>query len=156
MQSKLTAALRADVKAELVDKSLAGRLGLAEADLYGAVQAAAEALQAGDLDRAFRGFAYLVVLDPTNPTYHIGLANVALGLEQFAIALQSASVVVASRPRSAEGYHLSARACLGMGEPALALEDLAEVERLAQEAGQAEWAVAAQKLRVLVAGVGQA
>jgi hypothetical protein len=68
------------------------------------------------------------------------------------MALQSASVVVATRPTAPEGYFLSARACLGMEEPALALEDLAETERWAIKAGKPVYVAAAQKLRVLLGG----
>ncbi len=148
------AALQAEVMELLVERPVVEKLGLKREDLYGAALASAEALQAGDHERAFNGFCHLVMLDPMNPAYHHGLAEVALELGHYPLALQSASVIVASTPRRPEGYFLSARACLGLGEPELALEDLGQVETLGREVGQPALVAAAQKLRVLIGGAG--
>lgn len=150
MQGKLTAAFQQQVKELMVDTPLLQRLGLQRNDLHGAAKAADAALQSGNLEQAFKSYAHLVMLDPTNADFHAGLAEVALDLGHFAMALQSASVVVATRPTAPEGYFLSARACIGMDEPTLALEDLAETERWAVKAGKPAYTAAAQKLRVMV------
>lgn len=152
MQGTLTAAFQKQIMETLVETPLYKRLGLQRNDLAGAARAADSALHGGNAEEAFRGFAHLVMLDPTNADYHAGLAEAALDLGNFDMALQSASVVVATRPTAPEGYFLSARACIGMEEPALALEDLAETERWAVKAGKPVYAAAAQKLRVLVGG----
>lgn len=152
MQGSLTATFQQEIKAALVDTPFHERLGLRREDLHGAALAADAAARSGNLDEAFRSFAHLVMLDPTNPDYHAGLAEVSLDLGNFAMALQSASVMVAARPTAPEGYFLSARACIGLEEPALALEDLAETERWAAQAGKSAYAAAAQRLRALLDG----
>ena len=150
MQGKMVAAFQQRVRAEVVDKPLIERLGLKAGDLDGAAHGAFVAMQAGDLESAFKGFANLVLVDPTNAGYHAGLAEVALELGHHALALQSASVIVATRGAEPEGYFLSARACLGLGEPALALEDLTQTEAMARRSGKPAYAAAAQKLRALI------
>ena len=152
MPGSYTAEFQGEIKNALIDAPFGQRLGLSRNDLHGAVRSAEAAVQAGNLDEAFRNYAYLVMLDPTNAHYHCGLAEVALDTGRFEMALQSASVVVATRPSEPEGYFLSARACIGMAEPALGLDDLAETERWAAKAGKPAYYAAAQRLRVLVDG----
>ena len=150
MQGEKLGALQKQIMAEVVETPLMQRLGLRDGDLHGAAVAATLALRSGDLQKALKDFAYLVVLDPTNADFHAGLAEAALSLDEFFIALQSASVVVAAKPTSPDGYFLSARACLGMGEMGLALEDLAETERWAQKAGKPAITDAVQKLKAII------
>lgn len=150
MPGSLTAQFQAEIKQALIDTPLFERLRLKRDDLHGAVRSAEASVQSGNLEAAFKSYAYLVMLDPTNADHHCGLAEVALDLGRFEMALQSASVVVAMRPASPEGYFLSARACIGMEEPALAREDLDETERWAAKSGKTAYAAAAHRLRLLV------
>ena len=76
-------------------------------------------------------------------------------MEGYELALQSASVVVATRPDAPDGYYLSARACMGLGEHGLALEDLADVERHATKPAQQAFLASAQKLRLAINGLRQ-
>lgn len=151
---KLTAELTEQVRQQLVAVPLRDRLGLQDGDLFGAASAATEALRAGDLEAALKGFAHLVILDPMNADFHAGLAEAALALGHNELALQSASVIVAQRPASGEGYFLSARACFGLGETALALEDLLAAEAMARKSGQSAHVVAAQRMRAVVEAAG--
>jgi predicted Zn-dependent protease len=152
MSANIFKDLQDQIKGDYLDNPPVKRLGLQPGDLYGAANAATAALHSGDRDTAFRAFAHLVLLDPANADFHAGLAEAALAMEGYELALQSASVVVASRPDAPDGYYLSARACLGMGEHGLALEDLAEVERHATKPGQQSFLAAAQKMRVAISG----
>lgn len=153
MSANLTRALQDQIKGDYLDNPPVRRLGLEPGDLYGAASAATAALQAGDRDTAFRLFAHLVLLDPANADFHAGLAEAALAMEGYELALQSASVVVATRPDAPDGYFLSARACMGLGEHDLALEDLADVERHATKPAQQPFVAAAQKMRLAINGL---
>ncbi|WP_163850639.1 hypothetical protein [Pseudooceanicola aestuarii] len=120
------------------------RLGLKDGDLKGAALAGKRALDQGQALEALNIFRTLVLLDPLAIDPQIGLAEAALAGGLNELAMQCASVVVAQAPRRAEGYLLSGRAAMAMGETDVAQEDLAEAQRHAEEAGATDLAAEAR------------
>jgi len=76
----------------------------------------------------------LVLCEPTNIDFQVGLANCALLLNQHHLALQAASAIVALAPSDARGYFLSGRACLALGHYAEAAEDLRDAVEFGRNA----------------------
>ncbi|MEM8552911.1 MAG: hypothetical protein AAGF45_11075 [Pseudomonadota bacterium] len=109
-------------------------LGLKDQDLIAIAKMAERALGDGDTALAFRAYALLVLLDPQNVPYQIGLAESALAARTPSAALQAASAVVASTPDNPQGYYWSARACLELGLIAEAKEDLEDAASFAKQA----------------------
>ena len=66
-------------------------LGLDDQDLVAIAKMAKKALGDGDTALAFRAYALLVLLDPQNVSYQIGLAESALAANTPSAALQAAS-----------------------------------------------------------------
>lgn len=134
------------IATELVENPLLARLGLEPSDLYGPMMQARNELLAGNAEGAFQKFARLVLVDPMNVEFQLGMGEAALALELPEIAMQSAALIITEAPDRPEGFLLSGRACLAMGEPALALEDLADAESRAQTAGNEAMARAVSQL----------
>lgn len=109
-------------------------MGLEVEHLIPGLAIAAKMLRQGDNEGALRTYATLVLCEPTEPRFQIGLAACALKIGQYAVALQAASAVIAFTPDQPEGYHLSAHACIGLGEYDSAIEDFTEALRLAEAA----------------------
>lgn len=109
-------------------------LGLDDQDLVAIAKMAKKALGEGDAALAFSAHALLVLLDPQNVSYQIGLAESALAANTPSAALQAASAVVASTPDNPQGYYWSARACLELGLMAEAKEDLEDAASFAKQA----------------------
>ena len=99
-------------------------LGLESIDLNAGLMIARNHLKRGAFLEAMRTYVALVLCEPTNAEFQIGLANCALQMEEYHLALQAASAVVAMAPRDPRGYFLSGRACLALGHHAEAAEDL--------------------------------
>ncbi len=105
-------------------------LGLRSEDLTIGLEVARNLLQRGATADALRVYAGLILCEPMNAAFQTGLANCALAAEEYHMALQAASAVIALAPRDPRGYLISGRACLGLGAFAEAGEDLREaVER---------------------------
>ncbi len=121
-------------------------LGLQPNDLRLGLDVAKNQLERGRPAEALKSYAMLVLCEPTNVDFQVGLANCALRLEEFHLALQAASAVVAMRPRDPRGYLLSGRACIGLSAPAEAREDLTDALAFAKAAGDATLAAEAERL----------
>jgi hypothetical protein len=104
--------------------ALRKELGLEAIDLKAGLAIAKNHLSRGATVEAMRTYVALVLCEPMNVDFQVGLANCALLIEEYPLALQAASAVVALAPRDPRGYLLSGRACLGMGQLAEAAEDL--------------------------------
>ena len=120
----------------LVETPLLKDLGLEPNDMHGIVVRATDKLENGRSVEAFLDFAALVLLDPTSIEFQIGLAEASLAANQPELALQTAAIVITEDPSRAEGFFLSGRACLAIGEPSLAVEDLHDA--IARAEGKAE------------------
>lgn len=115
-----------EIQRGLVDEPIIERLGLTEAHFSINYQKAMEKLAAGDIPGAFRDIANLVLIAPSSVQFQLGLARVALQAGVPELAMQAAAAIIALAPDRPEGFLLSGQACLAMGEPALAREDLAD------------------------------
>jgi len=142
-------------KDAILSGAIRDMLGLTNEDLKLGLEVAANRLQRGAHRDALRIYAALVLCEPTNVAFQIGLANCALLLHENCLALQAASFVITSEPKNARGYLLSGRACLGLGCWKEAEEDLRRASELAKQNRDANLYASAealmQKLRVILA-----
>lgn len=118
----------------LIDNPPRAQMGLEPGDLQGAVRAARNALETGDLVTGLYQFANLVILDATEIDHHIGLAEAALLADMNEMAMVTAATVMVLDPRRPEGYLLSGRAALALGETEAAVEDLTDAVAMAEGA----------------------
>jgi len=109
-------------------------LGLESIDLRAGLDIAKSHLKRGAHLEALRTYVALVLCEPTNIDFQVGLANCALLLNQHHLALQAASAIVALAPSDARGYFLSGRACLALGHYAEAAEDLRDAVEFGRNA----------------------
>jgi Flp pilus assembly protein TadD len=119
---------------EFIAGSLRKELGLQTIDLMAGLEVAKNHLKRGDIPQAMRIYATLVLCEPANVDFQVGLANCALLAEENHLALQAASAVVALAPSDPRGYFLSGRACLGLGSFAEATEDLTDAVEFGRKA----------------------
>lgn len=138
------------VRELLMDPPLAQRLGLKPGDLNSVARQASADLAAGRSADALGKFARLILIDPTSTPLHVGLAEAALAEGQAELAMQSAAAVIVDRPDAPEGYLLSARASLAMGENGAAAEDLDDAERFATARSDAGALALVRRLRVVL------
>jgi Flp pilus assembly protein TadD len=110
------------------------RLGLEPSDLRLGLDLARNQLLRGATAQALRTYAALVLCEPSEPDFQLGLANCALHLNENELALQAASAAIALRPANPRGYYISGRACLALGHHPEAKEDLTEAIERAREA----------------------
>lgn len=115
-----------EIQRRLVDEPIIERLGLTEDHFASSYAKAMAKMEAGELSAAFRDMANLVLLAPNSVQFQLGLAQVALRANVPELAMQSAAAIIALAPDRPEGFLLSGQACLAMGEPALAREDLTD------------------------------
>ncbi len=127
----------ADLLRGFLNGSVAASIGLTRDDLQVGLDVAKSHLRRGALADALKVYAAMVLCWPNEVDLQIGLANCALQLEEFHLALQAASVAVALAPRHPRGYYLSGRACLGLGLAAEAVEDLEDAVSFGREARDA-------------------
>src|SRR5262245_59355174 len=109
-------------------------LGLELSDLKPALDIARNLLQRGSRAEAIRMYVALVLCEPANIDFQVGLANCALQIGENHLALHAASAVVALAPADPRGYYLSGRACIGLGHYAEADEDLRDAVEFARRA----------------------
>ncbi|MEJ1160519.1 tetratricopeptide repeat protein [Prosthecomicrobium sp. N25] len=136
-----------DMGRQLVEGLFRKELGLEPADLRYGLDIAKALIERGQLERAMRIYAALVLCDPVDPDYQVGLANCALVQGENHLALQAASAVIVIAPTDPRGWLLSGRACAGMAAYAEAAEDLAEAAALAGRSGESAIAAEAERLR---------
>lgn len=135
----------------LIERPLIERLGLQSGDLDIAAMQGKNDLMAGRADAALARFARLVLVDPNNVDYQIGLGEAALANGAPELAMQCAAYVISARAASPAGYYLSGRAALMMGEPGLAQEDLNEAATRAAMIGERALQASAQQLAAMAA-----
>src|SRR5262245_3433353 len=123
--------------AEFIGGSIRKELGLETIDLMAGLEVAKNHLKRGAIPEAMRIYASLVLCEPANVDFQVGLANCALMAEENHLALQAASAVVALAPSDPRGYFLSGRACLGLGSFAEAAEDLGDAVEFGRKARNA-------------------
>ena len=109
-----------------VSGQIGAELGLMSQDLEVGLEVARNLIRRGALAEAMQVYVGLVLCQPANQAFQIGLANCAIQLGEYHLALQSASVVIAQSPRDPRGYLLSGHACIGLGALAEAAVDLDE------------------------------
>lgn len=120
-----------EILAALLRGDLRDKLGLDSGQLRVGLSVARNHLTRGAPLDALRIYVPLVLCEPTNVDFQIGLANCAGLLGEHHLALQAASAVIALAPRDARGYLLSGRSCLAIGAFSEAKEDLEDALALA-------------------------
>jgi len=110
--------------AQLLDGELRKRLGLTTEQLRVGLTVARNHLTRGAPADALKIYVALVLCDPLNVDFQVGLANCASVLGEHHVALQAASAVIALAPGDPRGYLLSGRSCMMLGSYAEAREDL--------------------------------
>jgi len=126
-----------DIEARFVSGAIGRDLGLSADELHFGLVVARNHMMRGARLEALRIYTALVICDPMNVEFQIGLANCALQIGENHLALQSASVIAALEPQNPKGYYFSGRACLGLRHLAEAEEDLREAQALARASGDA-------------------
>src|SRR5262249_11107495 len=92
-----------DAERKIFDGAIGREFGFESEDLRIGLDLARNQLQRGAHVEAFRTYVALVLCEPSNVDFQIGLANSALLLEQNELALQAASAVIAMDPTNARG-----------------------------------------------------
>jgi Flp pilus assembly protein TadD len=123
--------------AAFLDGAIRKELGLESIDLRPGLDVAKSHMKRGAHAEAMRIYAALVLCEPKNVDFQVGLANCALQMGENHLALQAASAVVALAPSDPRGYFLSGRACLGLGHFEEATEDLRDAVDFGRKAKDA-------------------
>ena len=108
-------------------------LGLRKEDLRAGLDVAKKQLMRGASREALRTYGFLVMCDPGDPDFQFGLANCALHVGEFYIALQAASAMIALHPEHARAYYVSGRALLAIGREDEAVEDLRKAKEFGKQ-----------------------
>jgi Flp pilus assembly protein TadD len=119
----------------LMEKEIGRTLGLGPDDLRAGLDIARNLLDRGAPAKAMRIYAALVIVEPKVADYQIGLANCAIELSEYYVAVQAAAAAILLEPENPRAYFLSGRACLALGEYKEAREDLSDALALASRAG---------------------
>ncbi|MEL6840622.1 MAG: pathogenicity island protein [Pseudomonadota bacterium] len=130
----------------VLNGALAKELKLGDGELDVALAMANAQLKSGNLQKAMGTYAMLVLCRPLSVEYQCGLANCALQMQEYEIALQAASAVIGLAPRDCRGYYFSGAACLGLGHLNEAREDIADALRFAEDTQHHAFQEASQKL----------
>jgi len=130
----------------LMNGALAKELGIGEPERNLALAMANTKLTAGKAEKAFPDYAMLVLCRPWDVDLQCGLANCALQLKEYDVALQAASSIIALDPTDCRGYYFSAAACLGLGYNDEAKEDISDALRFAESSPHRAFYDASQKL----------
>jgi Flp pilus assembly protein TadD len=115
----------------LLRGELRAKLGLSTEQLRIGLSVARNHLTRGAPLEALRIYVAMVLCEPTNVEFQIGLANCAGLLGEHHLALQAASAVIALAPKDARGYLLSGRSCMMISAFSEAKEDLEDALALA-------------------------
>jgi tetratricopeptide (TPR) repeat protein len=113
-----------DDEIEIANGGIRKLLGLETAHLRLCLDLARSQMRRGAHDEAFRTYCALVLCEPCNVDFQIGLANCAHEIGQHELALQAASAAIALAPKNPRGYFLSGRACFALAHYREAIEDL--------------------------------
>jgi Flp pilus assembly protein TadD len=116
--------LSAEDLAQLLSGGLRDELGLTSDVLAVGLAIAANHLSRGAHGEAMRIYVGLVMCEPMNVDFQVGLANCANQMGEQSVALQAASVAIMLAPSDPRGYLLSGRSCMMMGNVDEAREDL--------------------------------
>ena len=116
----------------MVGQELARQCGITTDDLNAVAHVAHTRLAAGAVEEAQKIYAILVVLEPAQTGYQVGLADAAMLAGNADLALQAAAAIISIAPADPRGYFLSGRACLALGMLDEAREDLSEAIDLAR------------------------
>ncbi len=130
----------------LLSGALSKELGLGERELGLALGVANLKLRSGNPSKALQMYAMLVLCKPTNVDFQCALANCALQLQEYEVALQAASAVVAMAPADCRGYYFSGAACLGLGQFGDAKEDIVDAITFAENSPHQDIHAACLKL----------
>lgn len=147
MNTAAEASLVTQAGMAFLELEIGRKLGLEPTDLRAGLDVAKSLIERGAPHRAIRIYAALVIMEPKIADYQIGLANCALEMAEYYLAIQAASAAIVLDPSNPHPYFISGRACLAVGEMAAAAEDFSDAKRLAEEAGDAR--VAAEAARLL-------
>jgi Flp pilus assembly protein TadD len=109
---------------ELLSGRLRDELGLSSDVLRIGLTVARNHLLRGAQAEAMRIYVGLVLCEPMNVDFQVGLANCANLMGEQNVALQAASAVIMLAPADPRGYLLSGRSCIMMGLVDEAREDL--------------------------------
>jgi len=121
---KQPSAEAAEIMKAFVNGAARKQLGLQSIDLAAGLTIAKNHLQRGAQVEAMRTYVALVLCEPANVEFQVGLANCCVQVGEPHLAIQAASAVIALAPADPRGYFLSGRACLEAGHLAEAEEDL--------------------------------
>ena len=119
-----------DLQCLVAQGAIRKALGLEPAELRLGLELARTQLQRGAVQEAFQTYVTLVLCDPSDTELQVGLANCALHIQEYNLALQAASVVVAFAPADPRGYYFSGRACFALGRRDEAKKDFVLAESL--------------------------
>ncbi|KZL06633.1 tetratricopeptide repeat protein [Pseudovibrio sp. Ad26] len=134
-----------DIKA--IAKGAIGRsLGLMKDDINPGLVMAKGLMDTGRTEKALEIYTGLVLLEPINVDVQLGLANCAVQLQQYTLAVQAASAAMVLDPTNPRPYYFSGVACLALGHITEAREDLEDTLKYAKDRKDAEIHQAAQKL----------
>jgi Flp pilus assembly protein TadD len=122
---------------DFLNGSVRKELGLETIDLLPGLEVAKNHLRRGATGEALRMYTALVLCEPMNVDFQVGLANCALAIQEHHLALMSASTIVSLAPADPRGYFLSGQACIGLGQFAEATEDLTKAVELGRQARDA-------------------
>lgn len=117
----------------IADGAIGKSLGLKPEDLQAGLTVARNQLLRGAKTDALKTYITLVLCEPANCDFQLGLANCALQLNENDLALQAASAIIAIEPNNARAYYISGRACLALGHVAEAEEDLTNALNFGKE-----------------------
>src|SRR5262245_4719308 len=87
-------------------------LGLETIDLLPGLEVAKNHLRRGATREALRIYTALVLCEPANVDFQVGLANCALHMQEHHLAVLAAANIVSLAPSDPRGYHLSGQACI--------------------------------------------
>ncbi|MEM8797290.1 MAG: pathogenicity island protein [Pseudomonadota bacterium] len=144
-----------DIAQDLAGGGMGKRLGLGKNELETALAVANTRLNSGDPFKAFELYSMIVLCSPMEIEHQAGLANCALQIQEYTLALNAASAMVALAPKDERGYYFSAAACLGLEAYDEAFEDVVDAMSFAREAGNSEIYVAAERLHQQLAARNQ-
>lgn len=122
----------ADTMALLASGHLGKELQLTGDQLRVGLTVARNHLARGASAEALRIYVALVLCEPLNVDFQVGLSNCAGLIGEHHIALQAASAVIALAPTDPRGYLLSGRSCLMLGSFAEAKTDLEDAQHFAR------------------------
>lgn len=134
----------------LINGALAKELGIGDPERNLALAMANAKLTAGKAEKALPDYAMLVLCRPFDVDLQCGLANCALQLREYDVALQAASSIIALAPHDCRGYYFSSAACLGLGHITEAKEDIADALRLADSTPHRDYYDACHKLNAFL------